>query len=402
MKRFAFTLFAITATWALCQTPTVAQDAPSEQTPFTWKTSGDTLEDFKVELVPTQPLDQSSAEACVRSFLALADGRDEAIGTLDGLETVIETVVSNELSNTVRKVFAEDSYSEPTLSEFEKRRHEPLGGSWEIEIVDDLKSLLENSSLESSPFRIRYLPDRGPFKDGDVGLLVRKPREQEGVPLEGEFQLAFQCRADEAGTWRIVRLMQRTHYSDATLYQQDRNLFAQYWRSVRYPFAESASTELPEMSLSFESKADLIDAFLRGVVDERARLRSQLVRMVHQAWLAAIKPLCDTATMTVIENDSPRTQLTHKVVGHEYDILEHRDDPTRVVVKMNGSSHAMWQFTLEEHNEGWRITRLEHRYVAKRLRDGVEVEFLEDAKSIWDVAKEPVLTSYQLPIFLVG
>lgn len=404
MKRFAFTLFAITATWALCQTPTVAQDAPAEQAPFTWKTSGDTLEDFKVELVPAKPLDQSSAEACVKSFLALADGRESAIDSLGALERTLDKVVAFEQQDDLKQTFTNELVSNPELKVAESEAPRTLGDSWGIEKLDRLQ-LYWGGTWSTT----RENSQRSPVREDDVGIVALRPLKNNEVPMMYMIEVGFHCRKDEKGNWRILRIMRRYDWDDtatASSPYEPRprpDLTLTRWQPIANPYLklQSLPKSVPDPANKFDTTENLIDAYLSGVIQHRYHLREVLGRRVLQAWIDAILPLLHPDWISELQAaEVPQDNEVPDPTSFE--IIEERDNPLSVVVQMNDPQRRSWLVFVRKKGDGYQITKLQRRFTAIRVRDGVEVEFLEDAKSIWDVAKEPVLTSYQLPIFLVG
>ena len=412
MKRFAFMLFAVTTAWVLCQTPTVAQASRAEPAPFTWKTSGETLKNFRVEVIPTDPPDYSSPADCVRSFLKLADGRQSMIDRLAGLDAQLTKIAAEEMDATLEMLLVDRRHARVPASLKHSVPANRLGGDWKLEQQPQVSELFKGQigvDEDLDPIG----DENASFRPGDAEVRVTQDESSSRSisTVAGKLELAFLCRMGARDRkWRIVELKTWRDVPIELIRQsgppwQGLNI---PWRRYSLPYdvlykLQSRSDSDLDKDTILETGEAAVNSFFGRAIPRYRSLRSELAAYVLDAWLNAAKLLFVTESVEEMLL-AARAYKDHSAAAAdvEYEIIEQRDNPLSVVVQMNDPQKTSWVFSIKKIGESCQIKQLQRRFTAIRVRDRVEVEFLKDAESIWDVAKEPVLTSYRLPIFLVG
>jgi hypothetical protein len=411
MKRILAASLAVVTALVLRGPNTTGQEATAETAPFSWKTSGTTLADFKIELTPAKPLDQSSAEACVRSYLSLADGRESALATLEGLQQDIEGVIANELNTGMARLLSEDLVKQPPAQPTPKSRTGDFGDGWTLGESEKLLPTFGKGTRTWSYVEKRVVTRVVPIETGDVCIGVSKLREEGDARPYWTDHFAFLCRKGPAETWMIVAVQSRMYRDAFSDLRSDPDMpemppyepVDERWGFVDLPFAAlqrwGRDDPAPASDGSSGTKEELIAALFKDVFQRRLRLHEQLHGRALAAWLSAVTPLFLPESVAKMKEEADHIEFA-KAAELGYEILEHRTDPISVLVRKEDQFKTQWLFEVKEADGKWRITGAKRRFTATRVRDGVEVENLRDATSIWEGATEWLPSANDLSVFL--
>lgn len=379
-----------------------AQDKPATA-PFTWKTEGDTADTFKVSLEPSIEIDRTSPEALVKTFMALADGRDSLTPGLAGLEAEIVKVERAEMAAAF-DLLADSLQELPAANGHQKT----FGDDWKLELEPPEKWVLKKKGTSDRP--------KGQTRFVKVTCRVKV----DGVPTNLFRGYRFECRRveDDADLWEVSGLETAfvSERSGATIVpsnpspQPPRPEVEAMFRGTFQDYDPGFTTrawlqaDLNNPTVNVEGDANKhVRAFFEDLLLNRLILRTKLMIRVLDAHLAAIEPLLAPDFVKELKESANTKAAKAAPLELRYEQLEERDlggGRVGVLVKTDDFFKSKWLFGLSKANDKWRIDEIKQRFVATRVRDGKEVETFRKVESFWEVAKIEPPSTQTTPIFL--
>ncbi|MCA8919136.1 MAG: hypothetical protein KDB68_14425 [Planctomycetes bacterium] len=373
-----------------------AQDKPAAA-PFTWKTEGDTAETFKVSLEPNIMIDRTSPEALVKTFMALADGRDSLTPGLAGLEAEIVKVERAEMAAAF-DLLAESLQELPAADGHQKT----FGDNWKLEVEPPEKWVLKKKGTTDRP-------------KGQTTFVKVEPK------ADG-FHRAyrFECLRveDDADLWEVGGLQTAfvSERSDATIVPSNpspqpprpelealfRGTFQDYDPGFTTRANLQASLNNPTVNVEGDANKH-VRSFFEDLLLNRLTLRTKLMIRVLDAHLAALEPLLAPEFVKELKESANKKAAKAAPLELRYEQLQERDlggGRVGVLVKTDNFFKSKWLFGLSKANDKWRIDEIKQRFVATRVRDGKEIETFRKVESFWEVAKIEPPSTQSTPMFL--
>ena len=371
-----------------------AEEEPPELVDWKFVASGDTLDEFRVEVQLDAELDQSTPEACVRSFLALADGRYSNQQMFAKIEEHIDQITHNEVRESLKLALVEDLRQPLPAADAAKRGYRPIAEwGWRLE------------SYSKADFFGRGPWESDSIEEGDVQLILKLASKENEPKDDWLARYAFQCRKMVDGEWKISGLRVLSFFPIRSRSER-RTPEIRFAKDYDPGFVglevdrQSAAFEIPEPARSTENTDELLDVLFDDILLRRRMLRQKLVYRASKAWVEALKPLLHPDWLAELGNRVNAVDLKPYELTQDYSVLESRNDGAELLVQKDDNSKTQWLFTIEETDGSKRIGLVRRRFTAIRVRDNKNIEWFRDVDSVWALSNEREKSCYWLRPYL--
>lgn len=374
---------------------------------FTWKLEGDTAKNFKVSLEPNIEIDRSSPEALVRTFMALSDGRAEAVRGRETLDAKINEIERAELKNPLAML----DESLRGLPVPENSKIATFGSDWELTVLDPKDDRIIERDRNGKLIL-------GNKEDRFVEVVSQKTEKDPQTGTQYKAVFWFRCHPlEESGAiWELSGILPQREYIDSWISPADMPLPAPerptgttYDYDYDPGFGSLAYLEfsLQKTAVKFEGEVHAaVRTFCTDLLMRRLTLRTELCARIWRAYLATVEPLMSAEYVSQLKLAASERDEFAGPLNHSFQTFKQLeqsdlgDGRVGVLIQKDDLFQTSWWFELKPDGDDWHIDAIKRRFIATRVRDGVQVETLRDADSFWEVAKMDAPTIMRTLIFL--
>lgn len=348
------------------------ESTDAEDSPFTFKISGETVEDFKLEFIANYEVDQSSPAALVKTYAAYADNREPMRLEMESIGKKWDAAIEKSLEPEERKLLTDEAFkalhAEPEDEEDRpafSRVSEPLKPTGKVEKGDSFVWVEAVQKTEVT---------RENWETGEMETLTEEER------------LRFRCVEGDDGNYRIDAVERWGEDWENT---KDRDDPAMKWVKhttpytfMKFSMATGEREETPALKQSTPKEAAL--SLFESLIPRREALSASIYDKGIDAWVDILDGLFTDAFTEAADKQIEEWGGRDAPIEREVESVA--EDNGVTIVKFKPRSE--WEGSIELHmkkvGDAWKIHKAGYS----------ELAFDTDGNRIWKFKEESDIYSY--------